>query len=64
MVTIIGYVLKLLAVRAVGLAWRWEAAAVLTVVGRAGRAIRSPTRDAMLSRAASHTGLGWGFGLH
>jgi hypothetical protein len=64
MVTIICYVLNLLAVRALGLAWRWEAAAVLTVVERAGRAIRSPTRDAMLSHAASHTELGWGFGLH
>jgi MFS family permease len=29
-----------------------------------GRAVRSPPRDAMLSRAAGQTGLGWGFGLH
>jgi MFS family permease len=29
-----------------------------------GRAIRTPARDAMLSHAAGHTGLGWGFGLH
>jgi predicted MFS family arabinose efflux permease len=46
------------------LAWRWEAAAVLIVIERTGRAVRSPARDAMLSHAASHTGLGWGFGLH
>ncbi|MBX6323290.1 MAG: MFS transporter, partial [Rhodospirillaceae bacterium] len=30
----------------------------------AGRAVRSPARDAMLSHAAGRTGLGWGFGLH
>jgi MFS family permease len=63
-VTIIGYVLNLLAVPALALAWRWEAAAVLIVIERTGRAVRSPARDAMLSHAASHIGLGWGFGLH
>jgi hypothetical protein len=31
---------------------------------RAGRGIRTPARDAMLSNASSQTGLGWGFGLH
>jgi MFS family permease len=63
-VTIGGYALNLFAVPLLALAWRWEAAAVLIVVERMGRAIRSPPRDAMLSHAASHTGLGWGFGLH
>jgi MFS family permease len=63
-VTIIGYVLNLLAVPALALTSRWEAAAVLIVIERAGRAVRSPVRDAMLSHAATHTGLGWGFGLH
>jgi MFS family permease len=63
-VTITGYVINLLAVPALALTWRWEAAAVLIVIERAGRAVRSPGRDAMLSHAASHTGLGWGFGLH
>lgn len=63
-ITISGYVLNLLAVPMLALAGSWESAATLIVLERMGRAIRSPARDAMLSHAASHTGLGWGFGLH
>jgi MFS family permease len=36
----------------------------LIVAERAGKAIRTPARDAMLSHAGTQTGLGWGFGLH
>jgi MFS family permease len=63
-ITIAGYALNLLAVPLLALAGSWEIAALLIVLERAGRAIRSPARDAMLSHAASRTGLGWGFGLH
>jgi MFS family permease len=63
-VTIVGYALNLFAVPLLALAGRWEVAAVLIITERMGRAIRSPPRNAMLSHAASHTGLGWGFGLH
>ena len=63
-VTIGGYVLNLVAVPLMALAGSWQLAAVLIVLERMGRAIRSPARDAMLSHAASRTGLGWGFGLH
>ncbi len=63
-VTITGYALNLFAVPLLAFAWRWEVAAALIIAERMGRAIRSPARDAMLSHAASHTGLGWGFGLH
>lgn len=63
-ITIIGYAVNLLAVPLLALAGNWQFAAVLIVAERIGRAIRSPGRDAMLSHAASHTGLGWGFGLH
>jgi predicted MFS family arabinose efflux permease len=63
-VTITGYALNLFAVPLLAVAGRWEVAAVLIVAERMGRAIRSPVRDAMLSHAAGHTGLGWGFGLH
>jgi len=63
-VTIAGYVLNLLAVPLLALAASWEVAAALIIIERMGRGIRSPVRDAMLSHAASHTGLGWGFGLH
>ncbi len=63
-VTIFGYCLNLLAVPLLALTGSWEAAAVLVVVERMGRAVRTPARDAMISHAAGHTGLGWGFGLH
>jgi len=63
-VTIFGYCVNLLAVPLLALAGSWEAAAVLIVLERMGRAFRTPARDAMLSHAAGHTGLGWGFGLH
>ncbi|HEY1258285.1 MAG TPA: MFS transporter [Xanthobacteraceae bacterium] len=63
-VTIVGYVLNLFAVPLLALAGEWQVAVVLIVVERIGRGIRSPVRDAMLSHAASQTGLGWGFGLH
>jgi MFS family permease len=63
-ITIIGYALNLFAVPLLALTSRWEFAAALIILERVGRAIRTPGRDAMLSHAASHTGLGWGFGVH
>jgi hypothetical protein len=63
-ITIFGYVLNLFAVPLLAAASSWEIAACLMIAERTGRAIRSPARDAMLSHAASQTGLGWGFGLH
>jgi len=63
-VTILGYLLNLFAVPLLALAGAWQIAVVLIVAERTGRGIRSPVRDAMLSHAASQTGLGWGFGLH
>ena len=63
-ITMVGYGLNLLAVPLLALAGNWQIAVVLIVAERMGRAIRSPARDAMLSHACTHTGLGWGFGLH
>ncbi len=63
-ITIAGYLLNLFAVPLLALAGAWQVAAVLIIAERMGRGIRSPVRDAMLSHAASRTGLGWGFGLH
>jgi MFS family permease len=63
-VTIIGYIVNLFAVPALALAGSWEIAVVLIVAERMGRALRAPTRDAMLSHAATRTGAGWAFGLH
>jgi MFS family permease len=62
--TLIGYAVNLVSVPLLALAGRWEAAAVLVVAERVGKAIRTPARDAMLSHAAQEVGRGWGFGLH
>jgi predicted MFS family arabinose efflux permease len=37
---------------------------LLIVLERAGKAMRTPARDAMLSHAAVNVGRGWAFGLH
>lgn len=63
-VTFVGYAINLLAVPALALAGRWEVAAGLMIAERAGRALRVPTRDAMLSHATHEMGRGWGFGLY
>lgn len=62
--TIAGYGINLLAVPLLALAQRWEVAALLVVLERAGKAVRTPARDAMLSHAAQAVGRGWGFGIH
>jgi MFS family permease len=62
--TLVGYVVNLLAVPLLALAGRWEVAAALMIAERVGKAIRTPARDAMLSHATSAMGRGWGFGLH
>jgi MFS family permease len=63
-VTLVGYLINLLAVPLLALAGRWEIAALLMVAERMGKAIRNPSRDAMLSHATQRIGRGWGFGLH
>jgi MFS family permease len=62
--TIVGYVINLLAVPCMALAGHWGVAAALIVAERAGKAIRTPARDVMLSQASNIVGRGWGFGLH
>lgn len=63
-VTLFGYFINLLAVPLLALAGRWEVAAFLMIMERMGKAIRNPSRDAMLSHATQSIGRGWGFGLH
>lgn len=62
--TIIGYAVNLLAVPLLALAGNWPMAALLLIAERMGKAIRTPSRDVMLSHATSQVGRGWGFGLH
>ncbi|HUX80448.1 MAG TPA: MFS transporter [Alphaproteobacteria bacterium] len=63
-ITIIGYFINLLAVPALAFAGNWQIASLLIILERVGKAIRTPARDAMLSHAGSHTGVGWAFGVH
>jgi hypothetical protein len=63
-ITILGYGVNLVAVPLLAVTDRWELAVLLIVAERAGKAIRTPARDAMLSHAGSQTGLGFAFGLH
>lgn len=64
LITFIGYALNLIAVPLLALAGNWPLAASLIILERFGKAIRNPSRDAMLSYATKETGRGWGFGLH
>ena len=63
-ITIVGYACNLLAVPLLALAGYWWIAASLMVIERVGKAIRVPSRDAMLSHAGHKMGMGWAFGLH
>jgi len=63
-VTIVGYIINMLAVPALALAGNWPLAAGLIVAERTGRAIRKPSTEAMLSFAGKHIGQAWVFGLN
>lgn len=63
-ITFGGYALNLFAVPLLAFAGNWPIAAMLVILERTGKALRTPARDAMLSYATSSTGRGWGFGLH
>lgn len=61
--TFIGYGL-ILCIPLLAFAGSWQAAALLLILERIGKAIRSPARDTILSHATHQTGRGWGFALH
>jgi MFS family permease len=63
LLTFIGYGL-LLSVPLLAFAGYWQLAALLIVLERIGKGIRSPARDTMLSYAAKGVGRGWGFAVH
>jgi hypothetical protein len=46
------------------LAGSWEAAALLLIAERIGKAVRSPSKDSVLSHATAAVGRGLGFGIH
>lgn len=61
--TIVGYAL-LISVPLLALTGFWKIAALLMVMERIGKAVRSPARDTILSQATKQVGTGFGFGLN
>jgi MFS family permease len=61
--TIAGYAL-LLSIPLLALVWDWRIAALLLLVERTGKALRSPARNTILSQAALEVGAGKGFAIH
>ncbi|MGB8226407.1 MAG: MFS transporter, partial [Sedimentisphaerales bacterium] len=64
LITIVGYVVNLLAVPLLALTHHWPMAVALMINERIGKSIRTPARDVMLSHAAATVGRGWGFAVH
>src|SRR5947207_4935395 len=64
LVTFVGYAINALAVPAMALAGSRQVAAAVLVLERAGRAIRKPTVEAMLSYTTGTLGKGWVYGLN
>lgn len=63
-VTFIGFAINLFAVPAMALAGNWQAAGLLILAERTGRAIRKPTVEAMLSYSTGQLGTGWVYALN
>ena len=63
-ITLSGYVIQMAAVPLLALAGNWWIAALLIVMERTGKAVRSPAASTMKSRAGEKIGQGWAFGLH
>ena len=61
--TFAGYGL-VLSIPLLALAGYWQLAALLIILERMGKAVRTPARDAILSHATKQVGRGWGFALH
>jgi len=62
--TFLGYAVNLFSVPLMGLAPTWHWVAFLSALERLGKGIRTPSRDALLSKATMVVGHGRGFGLH
>lgn len=62
--TIAGYALTVISVPMLGYVGVLWVAAILIILERVGKAIRSPAKDALLSYATSTTGRGKGFAVH
>jgi MFS family permease len=59
-----GYAIQMAAVPALALAVNWPVAAIIIVLERAGRGVRNPAGNTMMSLAGEEIGHGWAFGLN
>jgi MFS family permease len=59
-----GYAIQMAAVPALALATNWPVAALFIILERAGKAVRNPAGNTMMSHAGEEIGHGWAFGLH
>lgn len=62
--TIIGYAINILAIPLLGLTKSLEIAIILILLERLGKAVRTPSRDTILSFVTKKMGEGKGFGIH
>ncbi len=60
--TFVGYGM-LISVPLMAMAGIWQIAAVLIIMERLGKALRSPAKDTIVSQVTKHVGTGFGFGL-
>ncbi|MBO3842886.1 MAG: MFS transporter [Candidatus Brockarchaeota archaeon] len=63
-ITFLGYFVNLVAIPLLAFAGDWQLAALLVVVERLGKAIRTPSRDLIISVAAKDAWRGKAFGVH
>jgi MFS family permease len=63
-ITIAGYAITMLAAPLLAAAWALWPAAVLAILERFGKAVRTPARDTMLAQASVDLGRGRAFALH
>lgn len=63
-IAIAGYLIQMIAIPALALAGSWQAAAILIIAERAGKAVRKPATGVMLAGAGERIGRGWAFGLY
>ena len=61
---IAGYTLQLCSLPMLAFLNGWELAVAFLFFERVGKAVRKPAHDAVISFASTHTGSGFGFGLH
>lgn len=59
-----GYVINLIVVPLLAIAWDYRIALTLAILERVGKGIRVPVRDYLVAEISKNIGLGKGFGIH